>query len=80
MTYNTAIQVYSTADSLRVRLIPIPVTESPESTEFTGASIVSTLLSKTSPNFVWVACSDGRIWKLDWTTGEGVNTPFTIQT
>ncbi|KAH8883881.1 WD40 repeat-like protein [Thozetella sp. PMI_491] len=80
VTYNTSIQIYSTNDSLLVRRISLPVTESPETTEFTGASIVATQLSKASPDLVWVACSDGRIWKINWTTGDGVDTPFTVDT
>ncbi len=80
LTYNTSIQVYSTGDSLLVRRIAIPITESPETTEFTGASIVATALSKAAPTMIWVACSDGRIWQIDWTTGDGVDTPFTVAT
>ena len=33
------------------------------------AHIAAATLSPSSPDFVWVGCSDGRIWRLNWTTG-----------
>ena len=72
--------MYSTKDSLLVRRIPIPTTEPSETTDYTGATIVSTLLSKASPSLIWVVCSDGRIWKIDWTTGDGVDEPYVVST
>lgn len=34
--------------------------------------IVASALSQVSPNLVWLAASDGRIWRIDWTTGSGI--------
>ncbi|KAL2136633.1 hypothetical protein VTI74DRAFT_2662 [Chaetomium olivicolor] len=76
--YNTSIQVYSTEDSLLVRRIAIPVTRVDEATEFVSTRIVSAVLSKSDPDYIWVACSDGRVWHLNWTSGAGVDAPFAI--
>jgi NET1-associated nuclear protein 1 (U3 small nucleolar RNA-associated protein 17) len=43
-----------------------------------GQHIVSSALSKDSPNLLWVASSDGRIFCIDWTTGSGVDTPYRV--
>ncbi|KAK3943697.1 WD40-repeat-containing domain protein [Diplogelasinospora grovesii] len=79
ITYNTSIQVYGTNDSLLVRRIPLPVTRWESGKESTTAYIVASALSKTAPEYVWVACSDGRVWHINWTTGEGAETPHTIE-
>jgi NET1-associated nuclear protein 1 (U3 small nucleolar RNA-associated protein 17) len=42
--------------------------------------IVSSVLSKCDPDYIWVACSDGRIWHINWTSGAGTDTPFTVDT
>ncbi len=34
-----------------------------------GGHVVAALLSPVSPDFVWVGCSNGRILRVDWTTG-----------
>lgn len=69
ITYNTSLQVYSIADSLLVRRIPLPIV---------GANnyIVASALSEVSKNIVWAAASDGRVWKIDWTTGAGADACF----
>ncbi|KAK3694886.1 WD40-repeat-containing domain protein [Podospora appendiculata] len=79
ITYNTSLQIYSTADSLLVRRIPLPVSRPESGIELASAHIVSTVLSRGSPEYVWVACSDGRIWHINWITGAGADTPFTIE-
>lgn len=38
--------------------------------------LVASALSQVSPNLVWLAASDGRIWRVDWTTGSGVEDCF----
>lgn len=38
--------------------------------------LVASALSQTTPNLVWLAASDGRIWRVDWTTGSGVEDCF----
>ncbi|KAK0631788.1 WD40-repeat-containing domain protein [Immersiella caudata] len=73
LTYNTSLQVYTTEDSLLVRRIPLPVTRSGD-----GDFIVSAALSKISPEHVWVGCNDGRVWRINWTTGAGAETPYEI--
>ncbi|KAL1842542.1 hypothetical protein VTJ49DRAFT_5018 [Mycothermus thermophilus] len=79
ITYNTSIQVYSTEDSLLVRRIPLPVSGTEDAGEAVAVHIVSSSLSKCDPDYIWVACSDGRIWYLNWTSGEGADTPFRIE-
>ncbi|KAK3329452.1 hypothetical protein B0H66DRAFT_610318, partial [Apodospora peruviana] len=81
LTYNTSIQIYSTDDSLLVRRIALPITESrsEDGDELVSAQIVSSVLSKSSPEYVWVACSDGRIWRINWISGAGADTPFTVK-
>ena len=54
------------------------MTKSDKGSEYVSAHIVATVLSKNSPDFVWVAFSDGRIWYINWTSGSGVDTPFTV--
>src|SRR5690348_7834084 len=61
LTYNTAIQVYSTEDSLLVRRIPIPISAQDSTTK-----IVATRPSRISPDMLWVACSNGSIYHVDW--------------
>ncbi|KAK4193452.1 NET1-associated nuclear protein 1 [Podospora australis] len=78
VTYNTSIQVYSTEDSLLIRRIALPVTATEDNNEHAMGHIVASALSKTSPDFVWVASSDGRIWYINWTSGAGADSPFTV--
>ncbi|KAF7562977.1 hypothetical protein G7046_g1172 [Stylonectria norvegica] len=70
LTYNTSIQIYSAVDSLLVRRIPISAVDSATSMAKTPATIVATRLSKQNANFVWVACSDGRVFHVDWTSSK----------
>ncbi|KAK4242646.1 WD40-repeat-containing domain protein [Achaetomium macrosporum] len=79
VTYNTSIQVYSTEDSLLVRRISLPVTRTDGTTEFVSTHIVSSVLSKCNTDYVWVTCSDGRIWHINWASGAGADTPFTVE-
>lgn len=80
ITYNTSIQVYSTEDSLLVRRINLPVTRRGDGTELVSTHVVSSVLSKTDPDYIWVACSDGRIWRINWTSGAGADSPFMVDT
>ncbi|KAL2023664.1 hypothetical protein VTK56DRAFT_1821 [Thermocarpiscus australiensis] len=80
ITYNTSIQVYSTEDSLLVRRIALPVWGTDDGAEVATSHIVASALSKCSPDYIWVACSDGRIWYINWTSGAGADTPFTVET
>jgi NET1-associated nuclear protein 1 (U3 small nucleolar RNA-associated protein 17) len=56
--YHTTLQVYSTEDSLLVRRIAIPIG--------TSHRIVAMRQSRVDPDFVWVACSHGTIYRVDW--------------
>ncbi|KKF94488.1 U3 small nucleolar RNA-associated protein 17 [Ceratocystis platani] len=58
--YTTSIQIYSTADSLLVRRIPMP---SPNR----NLGIVGLRQCLTDPSMVWVACANGIISKVNWT-------------
>ena len=78
ITYNTSIQVYSTEDSLLVRRIALPLTTD-DGVEFASAHIVATVLSKSDTDYIWVACSDGRVWHINWISGSGADTPFKIE-
>ncbi|KAK3341366.1 WD40-repeat-containing domain protein [Lasiosphaeria hispida] len=80
ITYNTSIQVYSTVDSLLVRRIALPLATSEPGANLSAVHIVASALSKTSPDHVWVASTDGRIRHINWTSGAGVDAPFTIET
>lgn len=77
IAYNTSIQVYSAMDSLLVRRIPITVVESSAEKPATAPIIAAMRISKQNSNFVWVACSDGRVFHVDWTTTEA---PESFQT
>ncbi|CAN8101393.1 unnamed protein product [Discula destructiva] len=67
VTYDTSLQVYSVADSLLVRRVALPVVGANNGAPY----LVASALSQVSPNLVWLAASDGRIWRVDWTTGSG---------
>ncbi|KAJ4407825.1 NET1-associated nuclear protein 1 [Gnomoniopsis sp. IMI 355080] len=72
VTYDTSLQVYSVAESLLVRRITLPVVGANNGAPY----LVASALSQVSPNLVWLAASDGRIWRVDWTTGSGVQDCF----
>ncbi|KAI1392876.1 sporulation protein [Hypoxylon trugodes] len=63
IAYSTSIHVYSTADSLLVRKIPLLDARAAKK------QLVSIHLSPSSPNHVWVASSAGHLWLVDWTNG-----------
>lgn len=72
VAYDTSLQVYSVADSLLVRRIALPVVGANSGAPY----LVASALSQVSPNLVWLASSDGRIWRVDWTTGSGAEDSF----
>lgn len=76
MAYNTSIQVFTTADSLLVRRIPISTLDASAPRGSTPATIVATRLSIHDPNLIWVACSDGQIYRVNWTRGTEAPTTF----
>lgn len=67
LAYNTSLQVYSCADSLLLRNIKLPISSGTDYPEH----IISACLSQSDPSLVWVASSLGRLWLIDWTTGNG---------
>ncbi|ATY59434.1 WD domain containing [Cordyceps militaris] len=67
LTYNTSIQVFSATDSLLVRRIPVSSIDASAPQASTPAPIVATRLSKLDANFVWVACADGQVYRINWT-------------
>ncbi|KAI1003283.1 hypothetical protein K3495_g4929 [Podosphaera aphanis] len=68
------IQVYTTADSLLYRSIPLQL----DATSISSTRIVTICLSSTETNKLWVACSDGSIFCVDWTTGVGAGSFWTV--
>ncbi|KAI0103511.1 WD40 repeat-like protein [Daldinia grandis] len=74
LAYNTSIQVYSTTDSLLIRKIQLEELD----VENMPGQVMSICMSPSSPNLIWVASSDGHIWLIDWTTGQGSETLFKL--
>jgi NET1-associated nuclear protein 1 (U3 small nucleolar RNA-associated protein 17) len=68
IAHRKTIQVYSTSNSLLNRSINLPIDESLVET----SHIVAYALSPTDSNILWVGCSDGKMYKIDWTSGEGL--------
>lgn len=68
------LNVYSTSNSLLTRCVkPFLKKDAHRSTR-----IVSYCLSPTHPKIIWVAFSDGSVFRMDWTTGTGGNECWTI--
>ncbi|KAG5973864.1 hypothetical protein E4U55_000227 [Claviceps digitariae] len=76
LTYNTSLQIYSTTDSLLVRRIPITTQDASSSQSSTPARLVATRLSTNDPQLVWVACSDGNVYCVNWTRSETAQPAF----
>ncbi|KAH7391243.1 WD repeat-containing protein-like protein [Cadophora sp. MPI-SDFR-AT-0126] len=62
-----AIHVYSAADSLLTRSIRLKLNELTE----IPPHIIAFCLSPTNSDLLWVACSDGSVYSIDWTSGAG---------
>ncbi|KAH9207316.1 WD repeat-containing protein-like protein [Leptodontidium sp. 2 PMI_412] len=62
-----AVHVYSTANSLLTRSIKLKLNESAD----LPPRIIAFCLSPTDSNLLWVACSDGSVYSIDWTSGAG---------
>ncbi|OAA44507.1 WD domain containing protein [Beauveria brongniartii RCEF 3172] len=67
LTYNTSIQVFSATDSLLVRRIPVSSIDASAPQGSKPPPIVATRLSIQDTDFVWVACADGRVHRINWT-------------
>ncbi|TAQ86386.1 hypothetical protein B7494_g5298 [Chlorociboria aeruginascens] len=70
----TTIHVYSTLNSLLTRSIKLQIDFVTRPT----ARIIAYRLSPTNSSLIWVACSDGVIYNIDWTTGIGAHESWTI--
>jgi NET1-associated nuclear protein 1 (U3 small nucleolar RNA-associated protein 17) len=68
VTTRTGVLVYTATNSLLTRSIKLHVAESEPNTR-----IVSFSLSPTTPEIVWVACSDGNVYRVNWMTGDGAS-------
>lgn len=55
------------------------MTRTDEATEIVATHIVASVLSKSDTDYIWVACSDGRIWYINWTSGSGADAPFKVE-
>ncbi|RYO97239.1 hypothetical protein DL765_011287 [Monosporascus sp. GIB2] len=75
LAYNTSLQVYYCADSLLLRNIRLPILSGADTPEH----IISTCPSPSDPELVWVASSLGRIWLINWTTGEGSSSNLRVK-
>ncbi len=64
-----SILVYSTANSLLVRSIKVQLNQKQQQ----PPRIITYCLSPTQIHILWVACSDGSIFSVDWTTGAGAD-------
>ena len=70
----TTVNVYSTENSLLTRSIKLKT----ETATILNAHIVAYCLSPTNTNLLWVACSDGSIYSIDWISGKGADQSWTI--
>jgi NET1-associated nuclear protein 1 (U3 small nucleolar RNA-associated protein 17) len=65
----TTILVYSTSNSLLSRSIKLAIDPKLRP----NARIITFCLSPTNPDLLWVACSDGAIYSINWTSGAGAD-------
>jgi NET1-associated nuclear protein 1 (U3 small nucleolar RNA-associated protein 17) len=70
----STIHVHSTETSLLTRSIKLKI----DIASRPNAHIVTYCLSPTNTSVIWVACSDGTIYSIDWTTGTGADQSWTI--
>jgi NET1-associated nuclear protein 1 (U3 small nucleolar RNA-associated protein 17) len=70
----TTIHIYSTSTSLLTRSIKPQI----DFTTRRNARIITYCLSPTDPELVWVACSDGAIYCINWTSGAGADQYWSI--
>lgn len=73
MAYQRSLRVYSTADSLLHRVVKL----GNQSTN-TEHQIVSFCLSSSNPDLIWVACSSGVVFCIDWTNGSGADASWSV--
>ncbi|ELR06167.1 hypothetical protein VC83_01301 [Pseudogymnoascus destructans] len=69
VAHRQSIHVYSTATSLLHRSIDLSVNGSRPA----NVRIVAYALSETDPSMIWVACSDGAVYHINWVSGSGTD-------
>lgn len=67
--HRQSIRIYSGATSLLYRAIDLSINAS----RGANVRIVAYALSQTNSNMIWVGCSDGAVYNIDWTTGAGTD-------
>ncbi|KAK0384074.1 hypothetical protein NLU13_8163 [Sarocladium strictum] len=81
IAYHTSVQVYSAADSLLVRRIPITTLSSSESVATEESDfIVAMKRSIQNPNFLWVLTLSGQVFHIDWTRASTAPKGFSTST
>ncbi|TQS36652.1 hypothetical protein Golomagni_02891 [Golovinomyces magnicellulatus] len=70
----STINVTATTSSLLVRSIKLKL----DPIFAVSTQIVTICLSPSRSNILWVACSDGSIFSVDWTTGAGADSFWTV--
>lgn len=70
VAHQNSLHVYSTETSLLVRSISL---EDNKTLRPLGARVVAYSISPSDPKKLWVACSDGAVFNIDWTTGTGTH-------
>ncbi|RCI13327.1 hypothetical protein L249_0325 [Ophiocordyceps polyrhachis-furcata BCC 54312] len=76
LLYNTSVQVYNASNSLLIRRIPICSLDASAPPGSSPASITAARLSSENREFIWVACSDGAVYHVDWTVGKEISPTF----
>ncbi|OBU01269.1 hypothetical protein VE01_00087 [Pseudogymnoascus verrucosus] len=69
VAHRQSIHVYSTVTSLLHRSIDLSVNGSRPA----NVRIVAYALSETDPSMIWVACSDGAVYHINWVSGSGTD-------
>ncbi|KFY08766.1 hypothetical protein V492_05924 [Pseudogymnoascus sp. VKM F-4246] len=69
VAHRQSIHVYSTATSLLHRSIDLSI----DGSRPADVRIVAYALSETNPSMIWVACSDGAVYHINWVSGSGTD-------
>lgn len=80
IAYHTSIQIYSAADSLLIRRIPITTLGASEKLGTTSDIIVSMKRSIQNPNLLWVATLHGQVYHVNWTRASSSHKSFQTST
>lgn len=80
IAYHTSVQVYSAADSLLIRRLPITTLGASESLGAKADAIVAMKRSMQNPDFLWVATVGGQIYYVNWTRPSSKHDHFQTST